>query len=244
MRDLLARASEANCSALIFTVDLPVPGSRYRDYRSGLAGESRLSGNIRRIAQSLLRPHWAWDVGILGRPHQLGNIAPVLNRDSGLEDFLAWIGKSFDPSVSWQDLEFVRDNWDGPIIIKGILDPDDARQAATLQLDALVVSNHGGRQLDGVSSSVKALPGIVDAVGDQMDVLVDGGISSGLDVVRMLAMGAKSVLLGRSWVYALAANGQVGVEHVLELIHKEMLVAMALTGCRSMAEIDTAVLNS
>ncbi len=244
MRDLLARASEANCSALIFTVDLPVPGSRYRDYRSGLAGESRLSGNIRRIAQSLLRPHWAWDVGILGRPHQLGNIAPVLNRDSGLEDFLAWIGKSFDPSVSWQDLEFVRDNWDGPIIIKGILDPDDARQAATLQLDALVVSNHGGRQLDGVSSSVKALPGIVDAVGDQMDVLVDGGISSGLDVVRMLAMGAKSVLLGRSWVYALAANGQVGVEHVLELIHKEMLVAMALTGCRSMAEIDTGVLNS
>ncbi len=156
---------------------------------------------------------------------------------------MAWMGKNFDPSVSWQDIAFVRDNWDGPIILKGILDPDDARQAATLQLDGVIVSNHGGRQLDGVTSSVKALPGVVDAVGDQMDVLVDGGIYSGLDVVRMLALGAKSVLLGRSWVYGLATNGQAGVEHVLELIRKEMLIAMALTGCRTVAEIDRRVLD-
>jgi len=243
MRDMLALAREAKCSALIFTVDMAVPGSRYRDYRSGLAGENWLSGNIRRVWQAMLRPSWAWDVGLFGRPHQLGNVAPVLGDSSGLEDFMAWVGKNFDPSVSWQDIEFVRDNWDGPIMLKGILDPDDARQAATLQLDGVIVSNHGGRQLDGVTSSVKALPRIVDAVGDQSDVLVDGGIYSGLDVVRMLALGAKSVLLGRSWVYGLAANGQAGVEHVLELIRKEMLVAMALTGCRTVAEIDRHVLD-
>ena len=243
IRDMLALASEAKCSALIFTADMPVAGSRYRDYRSGLAGESWLSGNIRRVSQSMLRPRWAWDVGLFGRPHQLGNVAPVLGDNSGLEDFMAWTAKNFDPSVSWQDLEFVRDNWDGPIMLKGILDPDDARQAAALQLDGVIVSNHGGRQLDGVTSSVKALPGIADAVGDQLDVLVDGGIYSGLDVVRMLALGAKSVLLGRSWIYGLAANGQAGVEHVLELIQKEMQVAMALTGCRSIAEIDRHVLD-
>jgi L-lactate dehydrogenase (cytochrome) len=242
MRDMLALARDAGCSALIFTVDMPVPGSRYRDYRSGLAGESRLSGNIRRVSQAMMRPRWAWDVGLFGRPHQLGNVAPVLGKNSGLEDFMAWMGKNFDPSLTWQDLEFVRDNWDGPIILKGILDPDDARQAATLELDGVIVSNHGGRQLDGVTSSAKALPRITDAVGDRLDVLVDGGIYSGLDVVRMLALGAKSVLIGRSWVYGLAANGQAGVEHVLELIRKEMLVAMALTGCRSVDEIDRQVL--
>ncbi len=243
MRDMLALAREAKCSALIFTVDMPVPGSRYRDHRSGLAGESWLSGNIRRVSQAVIRPRWAWDVGLLGRPHQLGNVAPVLGKNSGLEDFMAWTGQNFDSSVSWQDLEFVRDNWDGPIILKGILDPDDARQAADMHLDGVIVSNHGGRQLDGVTSTTKALPGIADAVGDRLDVLVDGGIYSGLDVVRMLALGAKSVLLGRSWVYALAANGQAGVEHVLELIRKEMLVAMALTGCRSIADINRHVLD-
>jgi L-lactate dehydrogenase (cytochrome) len=244
MRDMLALARDAGCSALIFTVDMPVPGSRYRDYRSGLAGESRLSGTVRRVWQAMMRPRWAWDVGLFGRPHQLGNVAPVLGKNSGLEDFMAWMGKNFDPSLSWQDLEFVRDNWDGPIMLKGILDPEDARQAATLQLDGVIVSNHGGRQLDGVTSSVKALPGIADAVGDQLDVLVDGGVNSGLDVVRMLALGAKSVLIGRSWVFGLAANGQAGVEHVLELIHKEMLVAMALTGCISLADIDSSVLDN
>jgi len=243
MRDMLALAREAKCSALIFTVDMPVPGSRYRDYRSGLAGESWLSGNIRRVSQAMLRPRWAWDVGLFGRPHQLGNIAPVLGKNSGLEDFMAWMSQNFDSSVSWHDLEFVRDNWDGPIVLKGILDPDDARQAATLQCDGVIVSNHGGRQLDGVPSTVKALPRIADAVGDRLDVLVDGGIYSGLDVVRMLALGAKSVLLGRSWVYALAANGQAGVEHVLKLIQEEMLVAMALTGCTSIDEVTDRVLD-
>ncbi len=238
MRDMLALARESKVSALVFTVDMPVPGSRYRDYRSGLAGESWLTGNVRRIAQSMMRPHWALDVGLLGRPHNLGNIAPVLGKNSGLEDFMAWMQKNFDPSVSWRDLGFVRENWEGPIIIKGILDADDAREAAAVEVDGIVVSNHGGRQLDGVPSTASALPAIADAVGDRLSVLADGGVYSGLDVVRMLALGADGVLLGRSWVYALAASGQSGVAHVLELIRKEMHVAMALTGCRSVADID------
>ena len=243
MRDMLALAREARCSALVFTVDMPVPGSRYRDYRSGLAGESWLSGNVRRVTQAMLRPRWAWDVGLLGRPHQLGNIAPVLGKNSGLEDFMAWMQKNFDPSVSWQDLGFVRENWDGPIIIKGILDPGDAREAAAAEVDGIVVSNHGGRQLDGVLSSAAALPGVKDAVGDRLTILADGGVYSGLDVVRLLALGADGVMIGRSWVYALAARGQAGVEHVLELIDKEMHVAMALTGCRRIADIGGDVLD-
>ena len=140
MRDLLTLAREAKCSALVFTVDMPVPGTRYRDYRSGLAGESWLSGNIRRVSQAMLRPRWAWDVGLFGRPHQLGNVSPVLNENSGLEDFMAWMGRNFDPSVSWKDIAFVRDNWDGPIILKGILDPEDARIAADLQVDGVAGS--------------------------------------------------------------------------------------------------------
>ena len=243
MRNLLTSAREAGCSALVFTVDMPVPGSRYRDYRSGLAGESWLSGNVRRVTQAMLRPRWAWDVGLFGKPHQLGNVAPVLGKNSGLEDFMAWMQKNFDPSVSWRDLEFVRDNWDGPIVIKGILDPQDAREAAAAQVDGIIVSNHGGRQLDGVVSAAAALPGVADAVSGKLTLLADGGIYSGLDVVRMLALGADAVLIGRSWVYALAARGQAGVEHVLELIHKEMLVAMALTGCRRIDDIGADVLD-
>ncbi|MEO6248486.1 MAG: FMN-dependent L-lactate dehydrogenase LldD [Sphingomicrobium sp.] len=230
MRDLLAQAREAGCPALVFTVDMPLPGTRYRDYRSGLAGAPGLLGAARRFIQGAMHPRWAWDVGINGRPHQLGNVAPVLGKDSGLEDFFAWMGANFDPSTSWADLDFIRAEWTGPLIIKGILDPDDAREAAKLGADGIIVSNHGGRQLDGVLSSARALPPIVGAVGDQMTVLADGGIRSGLDVVRMLALGAKGVLLGRAWAYALAADGERGVARLLELIAAEMRVAMALTG--------------
>jgi L-lactate dehydrogenase (cytochrome) len=243
MVDLLNQAREAKCSALIFTVDMPIPGSRYRDYHSGLAGESWLSGNVKRISQAMMKPSWALDVGLLGMPHKLGNVTPLLKKNSGLEDFMAWMGNNFDPTVTWKDIEFVRDNWDGPIILKGILDPEDARQAAAMQVDGLIVSNHGGRQLDGVLSSVKCLPRIADVVGGQLDIMVDGGITSGLDVVRMLALGAKSVLLGRAWVYALAAKGQIGVEHIIDLIHKEMIVAMTLTGCKSLNDINKSVID-
>jgi L-lactate dehydrogenase (cytochrome) len=238
MRDLLSKARESGCSALVFTVDMPVPGTRYRDYRSGLAGAPGITGSVRRFGQALLHPCWAWDVGIRGRPHQLGNVAPVLGKNTGLEDFFAWMRSNFDPSVSWRDLEFVRNEWDGPLIIKGVLDPDDARQAAAVGADGVIVSNHGGRQLDGVLSSARALPGIAEAVGDELTILADGGVRSGLDVVRMLALGAKGVLLGRAWAYALGAAGEAGVSHVLKLIEAEMRVAMALTGVTGIAQIN------
>jgi len=231
MKDLLAQAKEAGCSTLIFTVDMPVPGSRYRDYRSGLAGASGFAGSFRRTVQAMLRPAWAYDVGVRGRPHQLGNVAPVLGKNTGLEDFFAWMRNNFDPTVSWKDLEFIRDSWDGPLVIKGILDREDAIAAADLGADGIVVSNHGGRQLDGVPSTAQALPAIADAVRDRLTVLADSGVRSGLDVVRMLALGAHGVLLGRAWVYALAAAGEAGVSHMLQLVEAEMRVAMALTSC-------------
>lgn len=242
MKDLLAQAREAGCSALLFTVDMPVPGSRYRDHRSGLTGAPGIGGAARRAFQAMLRPDWAWDVGLHGRPHSLGNVAPVLGKNSGLEDFLTWMRDNFDPTVSWRDLDFIRGEWDGPLVIKGILDPEDAREAARCGADGIVVSNHGGRQLDGVPSTARALPAIVDAVGDQLTVLADSGVRSGLDVVRMLALGAKGVLLGRAWAFALAGGGQAGVAHMLRLVEAEMRVAMALTGRTSIAAIDRSAL--
>lgn len=242
MRDLMARAVAVGCTALVFTVDMPVPGSRYRDYHSGLAGAPGLAGVTRRALQGAMRPGWAWDVGIQGRPHSLGNVAPVLGEKSGIEDFFAWMRENFDPTVTWDDLDFIRSEWDGPLIIKGILDPEDAIRAADLGADGLVVSNHGGRQLDGVPSTAKALPAIAEAAGDRLTVLADGGIRSGLDVVRMLALGAQGVLLGRAWAYALAAKGEEGISHMFNLIEAEMRVAMSLTGVTSIADISSDVL--
>ena len=242
MRALLEKAKALGCSALVFTVDMPVPGSRYRDYHSGLAGSPGLAGALRRMGQAITHPRWAWDVGVHGRPHQLGNVAPMLGKNTGLEDFFAWMRSNFDPTVSWRDLDFIRETWDGPLIIKGILDPEDARIAAEIGADGIVVSNHGGRQLDGVLSTARALPPIADAVGDRLTVLADGGVRSGLDVVRMLALGAHGVLLGRAWVYALSGGGQAGVAHMLRLVEAEMRVAMALTGRTSIAAIDRTAL--
>ena len=242
MKDLLAQARVAGCSALVFTVDLPVPGSRYRDVRSGLAGAPGWSGDLRRFVQGAMRPGWAWDVGLFGRPHHLGNVAPVLKGRTGLNDFMAWMGRNFDPAITWADLDFIRAEWDGPLIIKGILDPDDARQAADCGADGIVVSNHGGRQLDGVLSSARALPPIADAVGHRLTVLADGGVRSGLDVARMLALGAKGVMLGRAWAYALGANGEAGVARMLQLIAAELHVAMALGGFTAIDQIDRSAL--
>ncbi|WP_203290718.1 FMN-dependent L-lactate dehydrogenase LldD [Maricaulis parjimensis] len=243
MRDLMAEARNLGCPALVFTVDMPVPGTRYRDYRSGLAGAPGLAGDLRRAAQALLRPGWAWDVGLRGRPHHLGNVAPVLKGKTGLQDFFAWMRNNFDPAISWSDIDFIREHWDCPLIIKGILDVDDARQAARLGVDGLVVSNHGGRQLDGVPASAEALPAIADAVSGDLKILADGGIRSGLDVVRMLALGADGVLLGRAWAYALAGRGRAGVAHILDLIDAEMRVAMALTGVTRISQINMDILT-
>jgi L-lactate dehydrogenase (cytochrome) len=239
--DMIARAREAGCGALLLTVDLAVPGTRYRDYRAGISGSQR--GGLARSRQVLARPDWAWDVAVHGRPMTLGNLEPLLGSGAALEDLMGWVSRNFDASVTWKDVEWVRDQWNGPLIIKGILDPGDARKAAESGADGIVVSNHGGRQLDGVSSTAQALPRIADAMAGRMPVLVDGGVRSGLDVVRMLALGADFVMIGRAWAYALAAAGQEGVAHALSLIEAEMRVAMALTGVTKIAEIDSQILD-
>jgi L-lactate dehydrogenase (cytochrome) len=241
MRELIANAKAAGAEALVFTVDMPVPGARYRDAHSGMSGPR---APLRRMLQAIGRPGWAWDVGLRGRPHRLGNLEPVLGKASGMNDYMGWLGANFDPSIQWGDLDWIRAAWDGPLIIKGILDPDDARAAADVGADGIVVSNHGGRQLDGVLSTARALPAIADAVGDRLTVLADSGVRSGLDVVRMLALGAHGVLLGRAWLYALAARGEAGVTQLLDLIEKEMRVAMTLTGVNTIAKIDRSILVS
>jgi len=234
--DMIESAKEAGCGALILTVDLAVPGSRYRDYRAAGTG-------LRRMLQLLARPQWLWDVGVRGRPISLGNLEDIVGKRAPLSDFQGWIHANFDPSVTWKDVEWVRQQWSGPLIIKGILDPADARAAASSGADAIVVSNHGGRQLDGALSSARALPAIVEAIGGRMPVLVDGGVRSGLDVVRMLALGASFVLIGRGWAYALAGDGGAGIANVLKLIDAEMRVAMALTACTTVAEISNGTLE-
>jgi L-lactate dehydrogenase (cytochrome) len=234
MRDLLATAQGLGVKTLVFTVDMPIPGSRYRDAHSGMSGPN---APLRRILQALAKPAWAWDVGLNGRPHRLGNLEPLLGKASGLNDYIGWLGANFDPTIMWKDLDWIRSRWTGPLILKGILDPEDARAAVDIGADGIVVSNHGGRQLDGVLSSTRALPAIVDAVGDRTTVLADSGVRSGLDVVRMLALGAKGVLLGRAWLYAMAARGEAGVTQLLDLISREMRVAMTLTGAHNIAGI-------
>jgi L-lactate dehydrogenase (cytochrome) len=234
MKNALERAKAAGVTTLVFTVDMPVPGARYRDAHSGMSGPN---APLRRMWQAVTHPAWAWDVGLNGRPHDLGNISKYRGNPTGLADYIGWLGSNFDPSISWKDLEWIREFWHGPMIIKGILDPEDARDAVTFGADGIVVSNHGGRQLDGVLSSARALPAIADAVKGQLAILADSGVRNGLDIVRMIALGADSVLLGRPFIYALAAAGGAGVSNLLDLIEKEMRVAMVLTGTKTVAEI-------
>ena len=234
MKNALERAKAAGVKTLVFTVDMPVPGARYRDAHSGMSGPNAA---MRRVLQAMVHPRWALDVGVLGKPHDLGNISVYRGAPTKLEDYIGWLGANFDPSISWKDLEWIREFWEGPMIIKGILDPEDAKDAVRFGADGIVVSNHGGRQLDGVLSTARALPAIADAVKSDITSLSDSGIRNGLDVVRMLALGADSVLLGRAFVYALAAQGQAGVENLLDLIDKEMRVAMTLTGAKTIRDI-------
>jgi len=234
MRNALERALAAGVKTLVFTVDMPVPGARYRDAHSGMSGPNASS---RRILQAITHPQWAWDVGLLGKPHDLGNVSAYRGKPTTLEDYIGWLANNFDPSISWHDLQWIRDFWPGKMIIKGILDPQDAKDAVSFGADGIVVSNHGGRQLDGVLSTARALPAIADAVKGDITLLADSGIRTGLDVVRMIALGADAVMLGRAFVYALAAAGESGVVNLLNLIEKEMRVAMTLTGAKSISEI-------
>lgn len=234
MRNVLDRAKAAGVKTLVFTVDMPVPGARYRDAHSGMSGPN---AEIRRMVQAMTHPAWAWDVGMRGKPHDLGNVSAYLGKPTGLADYIGWLANNFDPGISWKDLEWIRDAWGGPMIIKGILDPEDARDAVAFGADGIVVSNHGGRQLDGVLSSAHALPPIAEAVKGRLKILMDSGVRNGLDVVRARALGADAVMIGRAFVYALAAGGEAGVSQLLDLFEKEMRVAMTLTGARSLSDL-------
>ncbi|RXJ71531.1 alpha-hydroxy-acid oxidizing enzyme [Veronia nyctiphanis] len=239
MKNVLERAQATGVKTLVFTVDMPVPGARYRDIHSGMSGPFAAA---RRVFQAVRHPRWAFDVGLMGKPHDLGNISAYRGSPTKLDDYIGWLGNNFDPSISWKDLEWIRDMWQGSIVIKGILDPEDAKDAVRFGADGIVVSNHGGRQLDGVLSTTKALPYVADAIKGDTKILVDSGIRSGLDVVRMLSLGADCALLGRSFIYALAANGQAGVESLLDLYKKEIQVAMTLTGAKSVDGLDSSFL--
>ena len=239
MQNALERAQAAGCTTLVFTVDMPVPGARYRDAHSGMSGPN---APLRRYWQAMTHPRWAVDVGLLGRPHDLGNISAYRGSPTGLADYMGYLGANFDPSISWKDLEWIRAFWKGPMVIKGILDPEDAKDAVRFGADGIIVSNHGGRQLDGVLSSARALPAIADAVKGQIKILADSGIRNGLDVVRAMALGADCAMIGRAYIYALAAAGEAGVKHLLELLEKEMRVAMTLTSVAKVADISADLL--
>lgn len=228
---MIERARAAKCPIMVLTVDLPVAGARYRDLRSGMSGPPGAAGLWKRIVQGAFHPRWLWDVWCCGRPHSFGNIPSELIGRGGIGGFSGWVARNFDPGITWKDLDWVRARWSGPIVVKGILDSTDARDAVAAGADAIVVSNHGGRQLDGVSSSIAALPAIADEVGGRVPVLMDGGVRSGLDVLRALASGARACLLGRAWAYALAAGGGAAVASMLATLRAELAVAMTLTGC-------------
>ncbi len=239
MKDVLTRARDLGAEVLVFTVDMPVPGARYRDAHSGMSGPNAA---IRRMIQAVLHPQWAWDVGVNGRPHDLGNISAYRGAATGLEDYIGWLGANFDPGIAWSDLQWIRDEWQGPMIIKGILDPQDAKDAKAFGADGIVVSNHGGRQLDGALSTASALPAIAEAVKGDLTIFADSGVRTGLDVIRLLAMGADGVLLGRAFVYALATAGEQGVRNLLALFEKDMRTTMVLTGVKSVADIGPDIL--
>jgi L-lactate dehydrogenase (cytochrome) len=226
---------------LVFTVDLPLAGPRHRDARHGI-GLGGLAPRLVRALELLARPRWLVDVGLLGRPHAFGSLVDLVPDARDPEAIRAFIDAQFDPGVTWRDIDWLRARWPGRLVLKGVLDPDDARRAVDTGADAIVVSNHGGRQLDGAPSTARALPAIVEAVGDRTEVLVDGGIRSGLDLFRALALGARGALIGRAWAYAIAGGGARGLARVLAGIRRELELAMALAGVTRIAEIGRSAL--
>ena len=240
--DLMARARAVSAPVLVLTVDLAVVGARHRDTRNAAVGTYPAWINVRRALDLVSHTRWVRDVPVEGRPLTFGNLEKAVPEARTPDAFKGWVDAQFDPSVTWDDVAWVREHWDGRLIVKGVLDPEDARRAADAGVDGIVVSNHGGRQLDSVPSTVRALPGIVDAVGDQVEILADGGVRTGLDVVKMVALGARAVLIGRAWAWSVAARGEAGVTHVLEGIKADIDVALGLTGSNSFADLDRSSL--
>jgi L-lactate dehydrogenase (cytochrome) len=242
VRELLARAKAAQCSALVFTVDLARLGIRYADVRGGVNARPTLGSQLRRVIEVLRHPGWLADVAIGGQPLVFGNLTQYVPGARNPEDFKAWVDSQFDPSATWKDIEWLRSEWDGPIILKGILEPEDARMAASVGAQGIVVSNHGGRQLDGAQASADALPRIVDAVAGKLSVLVDGGVRYGNDLIKARALGADAVMLGRPWAWALAARGEQGVREILGILDNELRNSLGLMGLTRLAELDRSSL--
>jgi L-lactate dehydrogenase (cytochrome) len=242
--DLIQRAREAGVSVLVLTVDLPVVGTRYRDVRNTMSGGGGAWARLRKgLISYAMHPGWVLDVGLGGKPHVLGNIAPYVKNATTPADFSAWANASIDPSISWDDLDWIRSQWSGPLVIKGILSPLDAVEAVKRGADGIIVSNHGGRQLDGVASSISMLPRIADKVSGQTTLIMDGGVRSGQDILKVLALGGQAAMIGRPWVYALAGAGEAGLLNQLKALHGEFSVSMALTGVTAVDQITPAALD-
>jgi len=239
VRSLIERAAAARCSALVLTVDLAVPGQRHCDIKNGLAVPPALK--IRNLIDMARKPRWVYSV-LSGRRWNFGNLAGHVKNMEGVESLARWVGSQFDAALSWKDVEWIKSIWPGKLIIKGVLDVEDAKLAAKTGAAALIVSNHGGRQLDGAASTISILPMIADAVGSEIEIMFDGGIRSGQDVLRALALGAKSCLIGRAYIYGLGAAGEHGVAKAIEIIRKELDVSMALTGIKGIKEIGPSAL--
>ena len=236
---LIARAKAVGSPVLVLTVDLAVVGARHRDTRNAMVGEGHSTwAKVRRALDLVSHPGWIGRVAIGGKPLTFGNLEEAVPDARRPDDFKDWVDSQFDPAVTWEDVAWVREHWDGPLLIKGILDPEDARRAADAGADGVVVSNHGGRQLDSVPSTVTVLPEVAAAVGDRIEVLADGGVRNGLDVVKMLALGAKAVMVGRAWAWAVAAGGEGAVSKMLEGLRSDIDVALALTGRESVTGLD------
>lgn len=245
VRALLQRARAVGVNTLVFTVDLAVVGARYRDVRNGMGGGTSILGRLRGgLYEYLTHPNWLMNVALGGGPHVFGNLKRYVPKATTPTDFKTWVDAQFDPSVTWKDIEQLRRDWPGKLIIKGVLNAEDALAAANAGADAVIVSNHGGRQLDGVSSSIRALPPITDALAGRAEVLMDGGVRSGQDVARAVASGARAVMIGRPWIWAVAARGGAGLKRLLATFKEELRVTMALTGAPSIASLDRGILTA
>ncbi len=239
---LIASAAAVGSPVLVLTVDLAVVGARHRDTRNAMVGEASGLAKLRRGLDLAGHPQWIRDVAIGGKPLTFGNLEKAVPGARTPAAFRRWVDHQFDPSVTWDDIAWVRRNWAGKLVVKGVLDADDARAAVDAGVDGIVVSNHGGRQLDAVPSTATALPAVVDAVGDQVEVLVDGGVRTGIDVVKFLALGAKACMIGRAWAWAVAGRGEEGVAHVLQVLHDDIDVALGLTGVTDVRHLDPSIL--
>lgn len=238
VESLLQKALDNGCDTLVFTVDLAVTGIRHRDTHSGMIGTNAAAMALNKAKQLISSPRWLWDVAIKGKPHNIGNLSHLVPDPTDLNTYKDWIDDQFDPSVTWDDIAWLRKIWPGKLIIKGIMEADDAKAAVDVGADGLVVSNHGGRQLDSVASSISKVPVIHQAVGEQLDILMDGGVRSGVDIVKAVALGAKAVMIGRPWVWAAAGAGQSGLEDLLGTYQREITTSLSLMGVNSIDQVN------